>query len=103
MTAPYRIGDILLHAHFGKGVVLKLSPGKCTVWFQDKERLMASANERIVCFRSLRGLPVWLKNSAASCSVTLRVAEPHSRWVATRRGLHKPVSSSPPGSRITLL
>jgi hypothetical protein len=44
MTAPYRIGDILLHEHFGKGVVLKLSPGKCTVLFQDKERLMASAN-----------------------------------------------------------
>jgi len=44
MTATYRIGDILLHEQFGKGVVLKLSTQKCTVLFQDKERLMASAN-----------------------------------------------------------
>ena len=44
MAATYRIGDILLHEQFGKGVVLKLSTQKCTVLFQDKERLMASAN-----------------------------------------------------------
>jgi hypothetical protein len=44
MTATYRIGDILLHEQFGKGVVLKLATKKCTVLFQDKERLMASAN-----------------------------------------------------------
>lgn len=44
MAATYRIGDILLHEQFGKGVVLKLSTSKCTVLFQDKERLMASAN-----------------------------------------------------------
>jgi hypothetical protein len=44
MAATYRIGDIVLHAHFGKGVVLRLSTRKCTVLFQDKERLMASAN-----------------------------------------------------------
>ena len=44
MTATYRIGDIVLHEQFGKGVVLKLSTRKCTVLFQDKERLMASAN-----------------------------------------------------------
>lgn len=44
MVATYRIGDILLHEHFGKGVVLKLLTRKCTVLFQDKERLMASAN-----------------------------------------------------------
>jgi hypothetical protein len=44
MTATYRIGDIVLHAQFGKGIVLKLAPQKCLVLFQDQERLMASAN-----------------------------------------------------------
>jgi hypothetical protein len=44
MAATYRIGDIVLHEQFGKGVVLKLLTRKCTVLFQDKERLMASAN-----------------------------------------------------------
>lgn len=43
-VAKYRIGDIVLHEQFGKGVVLKLSTNKCNVLFQDKERLMASAN-----------------------------------------------------------
>jgi len=45
MAATYCVGDIVLHEQFGKGVVLKLSTKKCTVLFQDKERLMASANE----------------------------------------------------------
>lgn len=44
MTAKYRIGDIILHDRFGKGVVVKLYPNKCEMLFQDKERLMASAN-----------------------------------------------------------
>ena len=44
MAATYRIGDIVLHEQFGKGVVLKLSTRKCTMLFKDKERLMASAN-----------------------------------------------------------
>ena len=44
MTTTYRIDDILLHEQFGKGVVVKLATKKCTVLFQDKERLMASAN-----------------------------------------------------------
>lgn len=44
-AATYCVGDIVLHEQFGKGVVLKLSTKKCTVLFQDKERLMASANE----------------------------------------------------------
>jgi hypothetical protein len=43
-TATYRIDDILLHEQFGKGVVVKLATKKCYVLFQDKERLMASAN-----------------------------------------------------------
>jgi hypothetical protein len=43
-TAAYRIDDILLHEQFGKGVVVKLATKKCYVLFQDKERLMASAN-----------------------------------------------------------
>ncbi len=44
MGAVYRIGDIVLHEQFGKGVVLKLATNKCHVLFQDKERAMASAN-----------------------------------------------------------
>lgn len=44
MTAKYRIGDIVNHDRFGKGVVQKLYSNKCDVLFQDKERLMASAN-----------------------------------------------------------
>jgi hypothetical protein len=44
MTATYRIGDIVLHEQFGKGVVLKVATKKCLVLFQDQERLMASAN-----------------------------------------------------------
>jgi len=44
MAATYRIGDIVLHEQFGKGIVLKLSTNKCYVLFKDKERLMASTN-----------------------------------------------------------
>ena len=44
MVAKYRVGDIVLHDRFGKGVVLKLYMNKCDMLFQDKERLMASAN-----------------------------------------------------------
>ncbi len=44
MTGKYRIGDIVLHSTFGKGVVRKLYYNKCNVLFRDKERLMASAN-----------------------------------------------------------
>jgi hypothetical protein len=44
MDAKYRIGDVVAHHTFGKGVVRKLYSNKCDVLFQDKERLMASAN-----------------------------------------------------------
>jgi uncharacterized Zn finger protein len=44
MTAKYRIGDIVLHHTFGKGVVQKLYVNKCDMLFKDRERLMASAN-----------------------------------------------------------
>lgn len=44
MTGKYRIGDIVLHNTFGRGVVRKLYLNKCDVLFKDKERLMASAN-----------------------------------------------------------
>ncbi len=44
MTTKYRIGDIVNHHTFGKGVVQKLYSNKCDMLFQDKERLMASAN-----------------------------------------------------------
>jgi hypothetical protein len=45
MTAKYRVGDIVNHHVFGKGIVLKLYANKCDMLFKDKERLMASANE----------------------------------------------------------
>jgi len=44
MAGKYRIGDVVLHNTFGKGVVRKLYLNKCDVLFKDKERLMASAN-----------------------------------------------------------
>jgi hypothetical protein len=44
ITGRYRVGDILVHDKFGKGVVRKLATNRCHVVFQDKERLMASAN-----------------------------------------------------------
>ncbi|MGE3541827.1 MAG: hypothetical protein AB7N91_30945 [Candidatus Tectimicrobiota bacterium] len=43
-TAAYRLNEILLHEQFGLGVVVRLGERKCSVLFQDKERLMASAN-----------------------------------------------------------
>jgi hypothetical protein len=43
-TTAYSIGDIVCHAQFGTGVVLKLAAQKCTVLFKDQARLMASAN-----------------------------------------------------------
>ncbi len=44
MSGKYRIGDVVLHNTFGKGVVRKIYYNKCDVLFKDKERLMASAN-----------------------------------------------------------
>ena len=44
MDAKYRVGDVVDHERFGKGVVLKLHVNKCEVLFQDRERLMASGN-----------------------------------------------------------
>ena len=44
MTSKYRVGDIVMHDRFGKGVVLKLYTNKCDMLFKDRERLMASAN-----------------------------------------------------------
>ncbi len=44
MGAKYSVGDIILHDTFGKGVVIKLYQSKCDVMFEDKKRLMASAN-----------------------------------------------------------
>jgi hypothetical protein len=45
MTSKYRIGDIVNHHTFGKGVVMKLYSNKCDMLFKDKERLMASTNQ----------------------------------------------------------
>jgi hypothetical protein len=44
MGGKYRVGDIVDHSIFGKGVVRKTYQNKCDVLFKDKERLMASAN-----------------------------------------------------------
>jgi hypothetical protein len=44
MGGKYRVGDIVDHHVFGKGVVRKIYLNKCDVLFKDKERLMASAN-----------------------------------------------------------
>lgn len=45
MALRYRIGDIVNHQTFGKGVVMKLYANKCDMLFKDKERLMASTNQ----------------------------------------------------------
>jgi len=45
MSGKYRVGDIVLHNTFGKGIVRKLYMNKCDMLFKDKERLMASANQ----------------------------------------------------------
>jgi hypothetical protein len=44
MTAKYRIGDIVNHQTFGKGIVTKLYANKCDMLFKDRERLMSSTN-----------------------------------------------------------
>ncbi len=44
MGCKYRVGDIVEHRVFGKGVVRKIYMNKCDVLFRDKERLMASGN-----------------------------------------------------------
>lgn len=44
MDAKYRVGDVVDHDRFGKGIVQKLYVNKCDVLFQDRQRLMASAN-----------------------------------------------------------
>lgn len=45
MAAKYRVGDVVNHRTFGKGIVVKLLANKCEMLFKDKERLMVSANE----------------------------------------------------------
>jgi len=45
MASRYRIGDIVNHQTFGKGVVVKLYANKCDMLFKDRERLMATTNE----------------------------------------------------------
>jgi hypothetical protein len=45
MAAKYRVGEIVNHQTFGKGIVRKLYANKCDMLFKDRERLMASTNE----------------------------------------------------------
>jgi hypothetical protein len=44
MAAKYRVGDVVNHHTFGKGIVVKLYANKCEMLFKDRERLMASTN-----------------------------------------------------------
>lgn len=44
-ASRYRIGEIVSHQTFGKGIVMKLYANKCDMLFKDKERLMASTNK----------------------------------------------------------
>jgi hypothetical protein len=44
MVSKYRIGEIVNHQTFGKGIVMKLYTNKCDILFKDRERLMASTN-----------------------------------------------------------
>lgn len=44
MDSKYRIGDIVNHRTFGKGIVLKVYVNKCGMLFRDGEKLMASTN-----------------------------------------------------------
>lgn len=45
MAAKYRVGDVVNHKTFGKGIVMKLYANKCDMLFEDRARLMASTNE----------------------------------------------------------
>jgi uncharacterized Zn finger protein len=45
MDSKYRIGEIVNHQTFGRGIVMKLYANKCDMLFKDRERLMASTNE----------------------------------------------------------
>ncbi len=45
MAAAYRVGEIVNHQTFGKGIVLKLYVNRCGMLFKDGERLMASTNQ----------------------------------------------------------
>ena len=45
MKAAFKIGNIVLHDIFGKGVVLELNPKKMTIIFKDKERVLVAANQ----------------------------------------------------------
>ncbi len=45
MASKYRVGDVVNHQTFGKGIVMKLYANKCDMLFKDKERLMASTNQ----------------------------------------------------------
>ncbi len=44
MAAKYRVGDVVNHNTFGKGIVTKLLTNKCEMLFKDRERLMVSTN-----------------------------------------------------------
>ena len=45
MAAAYRVGEVVNHNTFGKGIVLKVHLNKCEMLFKDRERLMVSANQ----------------------------------------------------------
>lgn len=44
MGKAFKVGDLISHDLFGKGVVLQIASKKCSAIFVDKERIMVSAN-----------------------------------------------------------
>lgn len=44
MGKSFKLGDLISHDLFGKGVVLQVASKKCSVIFKDKERMLVTAN-----------------------------------------------------------
>lgn len=44
MGKAFKVGDLIVHELFGKGVVLQVSPKKCIAIFSDKERMLVTSN-----------------------------------------------------------
>jgi len=44
MGRAFKVGDVLIHELFGKGVVLQVLTKKCNAIFSDKERMLVTSN-----------------------------------------------------------
>jgi hypothetical protein len=70
------------------------APNGCVANFTQegmKEQLPLSAGEL-----SGQGIELFGRSEVLVSGLDHQLSFPHSSWVATRRGLHKPISSSPP-------